>query len=124
MRARNLELCRAGWERETHCGSRQRWRYTDMRSAKILMCGKRGLNAIARWRSATLSGARHWQKQLLHGQSVRWLDWKCWSAELPAMSIKSLTLRAKRLEWSRADRLRRRLAKISRWRMCHQHWLL
>ena len=44
--------------------------------------------------------------------------------ELPAMSIKSLTQRAKRLEWLRADRLRRRLAKISRWRMCHQHWLL
>src|SRR6266446_6398839 len=111
MRARSFKLRHAGWARETLCGSRQRWRSTGTRSAKRLMYGKRGLNAIARWRSATLSDARHWQRRLLRGQSVHWLDWKCWSAELPAMSIKSLTRRAKRLEWLQADRLRRRLAK-------------
>src|SRR6266481_2309994 len=105
MRARNLELPLAGWARETLSGSRQRWRSTGTRSARRLMYGKRGSNAIARWRSVTLSGARHWQRRLLRGQSVLWLDWKCWSAELLAMRMRFLTQRAKRLERLPADRL-------------------
>src|ERR1700675_5220052 len=116
-RAASLGFYLADLAHGIRCGWKPRWRFTDTRSAKRLMFGRRGSSVTARWRRASLSAAERWSGLKLRGRLVRWLDSRWWSAASLATNIAAATKLARRLGGlPAAPRLPPRARKF-RWRM-------